>query len=526
MPPPALPRRPLSEDVSGFALVQLALIALLISISSVALLYDYRKQIGCFIDDTRYFSDLDGIFVCPAPSSENRQPIGGDVSYTLAVGSPSLVVSSAQMITAAGVTDPDGDSLSIVDFTADNTSGVGTGTFNGSSVTFTALRTGIMAFRAVVTDGNGGVAQIGGTVTITGTRSYRESFASGPSSYGLSMSASGRHLAVGAPDAASLSGTPNAGGVVIYTLEDGSVLSRDPVLLSAPSPAAGDDFGHSVALDGSVLVVGAPGGNEAYVFHRIAGTWSSPHRLSIGLGLTGTSEFGRSVATDGNRILVGAPGEGTGGTAYLFSLGSDQRWSLTRSFLASDTADGLRFGQSVGLGANGLAVGAPGKSVGGFANAGAVYAFSSAYAEVQIWTHPSPSAAARFGKSLAVDDNWIIAGSNTGGADAVHAWLYSGGTWPSGATDTIAAPASHASFADSLFLAGNVLIAGSPGSFGSAGRAYRYNGTGLDWPATPSQTFAPSSDPNGYGAGVALVGSQPIISAATIGGSGALIVSP
>ena len=66
-------------------------------------------------------------------------------------------------------------------------------------------------------------------------------------------------------------------------------------------------------MDGDTLVVGAPykasGQGAAYVYTRTAGeTWTQTAKLVASDGV-GNDAFGYSVAIDGDVIVVGAPGD-------------------------------------------------------------------------------------------------------------------------------------------------------------------------------------------------------------------------
>ena len=99
---------------------------------------------------------------------------------------------------------------------------------------------------------------------------------------------------------------------------------------------SGDEFGTSVALDGSRLVVGAPLDNgrsgtdtgAVYIFKRTGTTWALVQEITDNntdfSHLSSSDEFGTSVALDGSRLVVGAPfDDGQSGTdtgaVYVFS---------------------------------------------------------------------------------------------------------------------------------------------------------------------------------------------------------------
>ncbi|MGE3841439.1 MAG: hypothetical protein AB7I50_07615 [Vicinamibacterales bacterium] len=139
----------------------------------------------------------------------------------------------------------------------------------------------------------------------------------------------------------------DAGAAVVFVKEDGQWVRRQKLVVSALE--TGDFFGWSVAIDGDVAVVGAPGDDRrmptgvvlesvpnrgaAYVFRRnTAGDWELETRLE-GEGAETLDEFGGRVAVSGDTILVSAYHDdhpvgstATGGAADLGSV-----WVFVRS---------------------------------------------------------------------------------------------------------------------------------------------------------------------------------------------------
>lgn len=104
--------------------------------------------------------------------------------------------------------------------------------------------------------------------------------------------------------------------------------------LSASDGTIRDKFGVAVALDGDRAIIGAwqddPSGvnnsGSAYIFEAGTSEWEQIAKLKAPGGVQGEN-FGRSVALDGTRVLVG----GNQGTAYLFE-GPGSAWPLVDSF--------------------------------------------------------------------------------------------------------------------------------------------------------------------------------------------------
>lgn len=142
--------------------------------------------------------------------------------------------------------------------------------------------------------------------------------------FGFSVAASGKRVVVGAYGETVLAhGT--AGRAYTFLASTGALLST----LSSPNPENGSSFGHSVAISGKRIVVGAhvetvlasTAAGHAYTFLASTGalieTVASPHPQSLGF-------FGYSVAISGTQVLIGAYeeqswGQTEAGNAYLFS---------------------------------------------------------------------------------------------------------------------------------------------------------------------------------------------------------------
>src|SRR5438093_1102672 len=163
------------------------------------------------------------------------------------------------------------------------------------------------------------------------------------------------------------------------------------ITLTSPNAQTGGEFGLSVAVsDGDPIVVvgasqesaGTPAqthAGHAYVFDATDGalitTLTSPNAQTNG-------QFGRSVAVSGTTVVVGALGESAGtpaqtlaGHAYVFDASTG---FLTPTTLTSPNAqtDG-QFGRSVAVGGTTVVVGARREIVGLLTLAGHAYSFDA-----------------------------------------------------------------------------------------------------------------------------------------------------
>jgi hypothetical protein len=130
--------------------------------------------------------------------------------------------------------------------------------------------------------------------------------------------------------------------------------------LVAADAAAGDKFGISVSVSGSTIVVGADGDDDkgsssgaAYVFEKSDdGAWAQAAKLVAADGAM-NDEFGKSVSVSGSTIVVGAfqdDDDGAdSGSAYVFEKSDDGEWAQAAKLVAADGAAGDYFGESVSV---------------------------------------------------------------------------------------------------------------------------------------------------------------------------------
>ena len=178
--------------------------------------------------------------------------------------------------------------------------------------------------------------------------------------FGLSVAIWGATIVVGAP------GHDNsAGRAYVFTKTSAG---WDEVELANSDNAPGDNFGQSVAISGTTIAVGAPGepaaqgqvarAGRAYVFTESSDGWDQTSELT-GVDSASTDEFGFSVGISGTMIVVGAPEHASyTGRAYVFTKTS-AGWDEAE-LKGTDTVAGDFFGDSVSTSGTDIMVGAPG----------------------------------------------------------------------------------------------------------------------------------------------------------------------
>ena len=180
-----------------------------------------------------------------------------------------------------------------------------------------------------------------------------------------------------------------------------------------------DQFGWSVALSDSTVLVGATGSlfqGAAYVFNRRGGKWVEEQKLIASDGGT-SDEFGWSVAVSGSTIVVSAISTNQfelQGSAYVF-IRRGGSWIEEQKLDASDGAEFDEFGYSVAISGSTIVVSAPGDdAVDGSPAQGSAYVFNregGVWIETQKLTASDGAAGDFFGKAVAVNGSTVVVSS-------------------------------------------------------------------------------------------------------------------
>ncbi|MCB1094216.1 MAG: hypothetical protein KDN22_01435 [Verrucomicrobiae bacterium] len=299
--------------------------------------------------------------------------------------------------------------------------------------------------------------------------------------------------------------------VVNATMQgDGTRFSvRDEVL----NPASGATyFGASVALDGDTMAVGSPlhqdGGvakGAVFLYERSIASgydWVLAATLIAADGVDGDG-FGESLALNGNLLVVGAPqADRTGldsGSAYLFgrNQGGVDQWGLIRQLAPGDSIANDNFGSAVAVSGDSATVAARFHDVGDYPDDdGAVYIFSRDSGGQDSWGFEKKLTAdtQSFGSALAMDDGRVLVGARDDDAgdliDTGAAFLYErdlggAGAWGLRKRMDPSALEAHSSFGYAVAIESEVAVvsafkAGS-GDSGSVGVFTRNTGGADAW---------------------------------------------
>lgn len=229
--------------------------------------------------------------------------------------------------------------------------------------------------------------------------------------------------------------------IVVGSAQSADATSFLETQITAHDAAAGDEFGFSVSVAGTTVVVGAPfdddagsASGSAYVFQRDEGgidNWGELKKL-IAAGAAGGDAFGFAVAIGGNTIVVGAPFDGSAsGAVYVFGrdVGGSDNWGFVKKLVRSDAAVGDEFGFAVAISGNTIVVGAPADDDGGSAS-GAVYVFerdaggSGNWGQVKKLTAADATSGDEFGFTVAISSDTVAVGAPFAAGNAGSAYVF------------------------------------------------------------------------------------------------------
>lgn len=179
-------------------------------------------------------------------------------------------------------------------------------------------------------------------------------------------------------------------------------------------------FGEALAIEDDILVIGAPNqsnGGAAYIFKydKIQNQFIQKAILTS-TNLSSGDRFGFSVAISGDTIVIGSPGKNSGkGIAYLFYKPASGWTDMTEStkLYPSDNANVEQFGYSVDIENKTIVVGQlneHGTDTGIYVYDNLPLNATAAFETARLYPENEPS---RFGYSVSISGNTIIAGTNT-----------------------------------------------------------------------------------------------------------------
>ena len=302
-------------------------------------------------------------------------------------------------------------------------------------------------------------------------------------------------------------------GAAWVFVRQGDVWSQEARLNLSPSESGeGHEFGHTLAIQGDVIAVGAPPRSNgfAYIFERSGTVWT---RTAIFQPLFQQSDFvgdfGRAMALDGDRLVVGAPGDnsastGVGGdptnqdapgsgAVYVYTR-DGAGWTLEAYIKPSNTTAGHGFGHSLTLSGDTLAVSSGDDSSATGVNGDQTDTGSPGSGAVFVFQHGT--------------DGWAqqayIKASNTGAGDGFGSPVIGDGL----AGDTLVVGASGEDSA-ATGVGGDQASDGAPDS----GAVYVFTRTGTTWSQEAYLKASNTGDGDFFGGRATLSGNRLAVAA-------------
>jgi len=250
--------------------------------------------------------------------------------------------------------------------------------------------------------------------------------------FGKSVAIQGRTAIVGVPQGQSAGiSTYRSGRAVIFEFDSCTETWTEVAQLVAFDAASYDGFGSSVAVFGSIALVGAPGDDDlgsgtgaVYAYRRTGpGVWVFDAKL-IPAGSAAGDNVGTSVALFGNTAVIGCSGDDQPGKTNVGAICVMERtgpgtWTNLLPVSRKFPTDGITadlFGSSVAFDGQTIAVGSPLHNAAGVgADSGAVYTFSfPGLVQTHKFLSPLTTAADQLGTSVAVDGRRVVGGAPYG----------------------------------------------------------------------------------------------------------------
>jgi hypothetical protein len=318
----------------------------------------------------------------------------------------------------------------------------------------------------------------------------------------MALAPSGQGRASAAP-AVRVSGVPLRS--IPFPAHSGGRLVPGQRLL--PRSGTRPELGYSVAIDGDVAVAGAPFANnkagEIIIYHFFGGRWhqeriSSPRPAD-------KAEFGFSVAVSGTTVLVGDFPGGKGDTKGIvrFYALKGGKWKLSEIFTDPDTS----FGMGVGISGNTAVVGQPlaykGKGISWvLVRNNGRWRVQGSLTDLKVRKN------AQLGFYEAVDGSSVVV---SGAYEGAVVFTRHGGKWFN--QGSLGSVRTAPKWVSQVSLSGNTAVVGRWLWNQSRGAVYVYTHKGRRWVQT-ARLLAPHPEPKSYfGNGVALDGNRLVIGA-------------
>lgn len=327
------------------------------------------------------------------------------------------------------------------------------------------------------------------------------------SNFGAAVALSSTNwVAIGAPG----QGTTATGAVYLYSFSAASsgfgnaqILTAFPALSQAGSALA-------FSTDGNTLFIGAPaeGTGKVYIYQNNGATWTAaPVTLP---GPTGAANFGQAMAVNDSLVVVGAPAASSNDGA-VFTFRAKSPWPQLGAGLPGSAGKGGYFGAAVGVANGQLLVGAPNTATGDV----------SAYTGTDgSWTASSfalgalPSTGARFGSVIATTDTTALIGSPmNNGIGSVSFLTRSSGPWMYQSSLNFPIAMNGDGVGSAVALYGSSAIVGASNAANTDGAAAVFPQAGTGGSVLLLSATATAASPTYLGSAVALNANLAVVGA-------------
>ena len=190
-------------------------------------------------------------------------------------------------------------------------------------------------------------------------------------------------------------------------------------ILRADTPQFHARFGFSIAIAGNVAAISAPrtkasgqrSSGSVYLFRYIDGSWVQTQRLDEPSPKTG-NRFGYSVAMDGDTLAIGAFGydgkQRGSGRVYVYETDNDGNWTFKTAFQSPKPRLNEHFGYNIVLSGNSMAVATLHNQSGN----GKVFLYQRQKNEWKaVQTIDIPGSSDHFGQTIVMDGDLLAIGS-------------------------------------------------------------------------------------------------------------------
>lgn len=478
-----------------------------VSIGSVVALGEKNsnvfKTIVCNINSVFIVSEEDCSLINESETTENLPP---EITTTSLSEAYYLVPYNATLT----ATDPDSGSLtwtssSMIDGLSLDSSG---------NLTGSPTLSGIRNMNISVSDGSGNSDNALLDLIIRKEKLVDISFKDSDE-VGSSLALDGNYAALGSKNDDDLGS--NSGAVYVFDVSDGELLRKITPESDEPGSEAGDEFGYSLAIDSTRLVIGSrkaeSGGVRTGVVYMYDITTGTKIRKFVAPDGENNDNFGGAVAINGDYVIVGAPGDDDGaslaGAVYVFEASTG---NFIRKLNASNPAFGDALGSDVAVNGDYVVASAQSADADG-SNSGGVYLFQISTGQEIGRVYPDVPTGYDLFEKVTIGTTHFAVGARSHNANGVSGsgaiFVYSYNPFSIGLTHKLVAD----DIKEDLFLGRDVQLLGNYLFAGSTEGAYIFDLSDGSQMSKITRSINNGVPHDEFGANIAVSGNTLLVSA-------------